>query len=161
MTLDQQTALPAGAVDDLLGEHETGVLTLARGDDPYAIPVSYGYDATDRRFYLRLVSTPESEKRRFLSSSPKARLVVYEREGERYRSVVADGRLEAVPREALTVERIEQYGAAKRPLFEMWADSRRDLDVELYELDPDTLSGRRVDLDRSADDSPHDSPGDG
>ena len=147
MTLAEQTELSEERVDEVLGAHQTGVLALARDDDPYAIPVSYGYDATERRVYLRLVSTPDSEKRRFLSSSPKARFVVYgERDGT-YRSVVVEGCLETVPHEELTVERIEQYGAAERPLFEMWGETRHDLDVELYELDPDTLSGRRVERD--------------
>jgi nitroimidazol reductase NimA-like FMN-containing flavoprotein (pyridoxamine 5'-phosphate oxidase superfamily) len=147
MTLAEQTELSEERVDEVLGAHQTGVLSLARNDDPYAIPVSYGYDATERRVYLRLVSMPDSEKRRFLTSSPKARFVVYgERDGT-YRSVVVEGCLQNVPREELTVERIEQYGAAERPLFEMWGETRRDLDVELYELDPDTLSGRRVERD--------------
>jgi len=147
MTLAEQTELSEEGVDEVLGAHQTGVLALARGDDPYAIPVSYGYDATERRVYLRLVSTPDSEKRRFLTSSPKARFVVYgERDGT-YRSVVVEGCLETVPREELTVERIEQYGTAERPLFEMWGETRHDLDVELYEFDPETLSGRRVERD--------------
>lgn len=151
MTLDAQTELPDSEVDALLGRHETGVLALARSDEPYAIPISYGYDSTHRRFYLRLVSTPESEKRRFLASSPQTRLVVYEEDGDVYRSVLAIGHLEEVAREDLTVEHIEQYGAAQRPLFEMWGDSRRDLDVRLYRLDPDELSGREVEFDRSMD----------
>jgi nitroimidazol reductase NimA-like FMN-containing flavoprotein (pyridoxamine 5'-phosphate oxidase superfamily) len=153
MTLDQQTELSEERVDAVLSDHESGVLTLARDDEPYAIPVSYGYDATERRLYLRLVSTPDGEKRRFLSSAPKARFVVYgERDGV-YRSVVAEGRLETVPRDELTVERIEQYGRAERPLFELWKETRHDLDVELYELDPDTLSGRRVERDSPPTDS--------
>lgn len=151
MTLDQQTELSPAETDSLLGRHETGVLALARGDTPYAVPISYGYDADRRAFYLRLVSTPESEKRAFLSSSPRGRVVVYEEDGDTYRSVIAVGRLEAVPREELTVEHIEQYGDAKRPLFEIWGESRADLDVRLYRFDPDELTGRRVVVDREGD----------
>lgn len=150
MTLDQETEMAPQELDEFLGAHETGVLSLARGDDPYAIPISYGYDATERTFYLRLVSTPESEKRQFLSSSPRARLVVYDERDGTYRSVVAAGELEPVPRDSLTVERIEQYGDAKRPLFEIWAEGKPDLEVELYELSPADLSGRRVEIDREA-----------
>lgn len=149
MTLDTQTELSAEETDALLGRHETGVLALARSDEPYAIPISYGFDSAERRFFLRLVSTPESEKRRFLASSPMTRLVVYEEDGDVYRSVLAIGHLEEIAREDLTVEHIEQYGDAKRPLFEMWGESRRDLDIRLYQLDPDQLSGRQVEFDRS------------
>lgn len=148
MALDQQTVLSDAKTDTILGRHETGVLSLAREDEPYAIPISYGYDADHRRFYMRLVSTPESEKRRFLSSAPHARLVVYEEEPVVYRSVVAAGTLEEISTDELTVEHIEQYGAAKRPLFEIWGESKPDLDIRLYRLTPDTLSGREVEIDR-------------
>lgn len=148
MALDRETRMSPEEMDALLGRHETGVLALARDDDPYAVPISFGYDTESRRFYLRLVSTPESEKRAFLSASPQTRLVVYEEDGDTYRSVVATGQLKAVDPSELTVERIEQYGEAKRPLFEIWGQEKPDLDIQLYELDPDHLSGRLVQLDR-------------
>lgn len=91
MALDQETELSTAETDALLGRHETGVLSLACDDEPYSIPVSYGYDADERRIYLRLVSTPESDKRRFLSSAPRAQLVVYEEADDTYRSVIAEG----------------------------------------------------------------------
>jgi nitroimidazol reductase NimA-like FMN-containing flavoprotein (pyridoxamine 5'-phosphate oxidase superfamily) len=147
MGLERQTELAPGETDALLADHETGVLSLARQDDPYAIPISYGYDADRRTFYLRLVSTPDSEKRAFLSSAPAARLVVYEEAEPTYRSVVATGTLREVPRDELTVADVEQYGDAKRPLFEIWGESKPDLDVKLYKLDPDTISGRHIELD--------------
>ncbi len=147
MSIDQEAEMSTEEIDTFLGNQETGVLSLARADTPYAIPISYGYDGTSRRFYMRLVSTPESEKREFLASAPEARLVVYDNEGATYRSVVAIGTLEAIPPSDLTAERIEQYGRAKRPLFEIWAESKPDLDIELYELAPDHLSGRRTEID--------------
>lgn len=147
MSLDLETEMSPGEVDTLLGRHETGVLSLARDDEPYAIPISYGYDTDARCFYLRLVSTPESEKRRFLASSPRTRLVVYEEDGGVYRSVVAAGELREVPRSELTVDHVVQYGDAKRPLFEVWGEPERDLDVGLYVLDPAELTGRRIEID--------------
>ena len=148
MSIDQEAEMTTGEIDAFLGSHETGVLSLARADTPYAIPISYGYDGVDKRFYMRLVSTPESEKHQFLASSPEARLVIYDEEGQTYRSVVAIGTLEAISPSDLTVDRIEQYGLAKRPLFEIWAEGKSELDIELYELAPDQLSGRRTDIER-------------
>ena len=148
MSINQEAEMTDAEADEFLSRHETGVLALAQTDEPYAIPISYGYDATARTIYMRLVSTPESEKRQFLASSPQARLVVYEQDEATYRSVVVVGALEVIPPEELTAERIEQYGTAKRPLFEIWAESKRDLDIEHYEQTPSTLSGRRVDIDR-------------
>lgn len=149
MVIDQETAMTDEEIDAFLGTHETGVLSLAREDDPYAIPISYGYDATDRVVYLRLVSTPDSEKGQFLDSSPSARLVVYDEHDETYRSIVALGILESIPPAELTPEQIAQYGDAKRPLFEIWGRDKQDLDIELYRLEPESLSGRRTDIDRT------------
>jgi nitroimidazol reductase NimA-like FMN-containing flavoprotein (pyridoxamine 5'-phosphate oxidase superfamily) len=151
MALEKQTEMTRSDTDALLGRHETGVLSLARDDDPYAIPISYGYDADDRTFYLRLVSTPDSEKREFLSSNPDARLVVYEEDEPTYQSVVVTGTLTEIPREEMTVEHVEQYGDAKRPLFEIWGESKPDLDIKLYELRADTISGRHIELSERHD----------
>ena len=151
MALEKQTEMTRSDTDALLGRHETGVLSLARDDDPYAIPISYGYDADDRTFYLRLVSTPESEKREFLSSNPDARLVVYEEDEPTYQSVVVTGTLTEIPRDEMTVEHVEQYGEAKRPLFEIWGEAKPDLDINLYELRADTISGRHIELSERHD----------
>lgn len=151
MSLDQATTLSRDETDAILSRHETGVLALARADEPYAIPVSYGYDAAEGQFFMRLVSTPDSEKRRFLASSPAGRLVVYEEEDPVYRSVLAAGTLDRIDREDLTVDHVEQFGEAKRPLFEIWGEGRPALEVELYVIDPETVSGREIRVDRSAD----------
>jgi len=151
MTLAQETSLSAERADAILGRHETGVLSLAQESDPYSIPVSYGYDPDSREFYLRLVSTPESEKRTYLASSPRARLVVYEEADPVYRSVVAAGVLREVARDDLTVDHVVQYGEAKRPLFEIWGESRQDLDVQLYTLVPEEISARRIEVDRASE----------
>ena len=148
MAIDRRTEMTAEETDAFLGRHETGVLALARTDEPYAIPVSFGYDADVRQFYMRLVSTPESEKRRFLGSEPEARLVVYEEEDDVYQSVVAIGPLDRIDPSELTTEDIQQYGAAKRPLFEIWPQQKGDLDIDLYRLRPETLSGRVIEVDR-------------
>ena len=150
MPLAEETEMTAAQIDTFLSRHETGVLSLAAGDEPYAIPISYGYDGDENTFYLRLVSTPQSEKRQFLASSPQARLVVYHEENsaETYRSVVANGVLEEIDPGELTVSDIEQYGSARRPLFEIWGASKTDLNIQLYKLDPDDMSGRRTDIDR-------------
>lgn len=143
MARDRRIGMSAEETDAFLGAHGTGVLSLARDDDPYAIPIAYGYDPSERRFYLRSVSTPDSDKRRFLGDDPQARLVVYE-DGEVYRSVVAAGPLVRVDPESLTAADVEQYGSAGRPLFEAWSESTDELDIELYRLDAATVNGRAV-----------------
>ena len=148
MATNSEVEMSASDVDAFLARHETGVLSLARGDVPYAIPVSYGYDDTSREVFVRLVSTVDSEKRAFLASEPDARLVVYEDDGGEYTSVVGVGSLERIDVDELTPETIAQYGETRRPLFEIWADGKPDLDIKLYRFDPDRLTGRRVTVDR-------------
>lgn len=147
MGLGQEAEMSREETDALLATHETGVLSLACDDEPYAIPTSYGYDAGERLFYIRLVCTPESEKSTFLSGAPTVRFVVYEENQQSYRSAVVSGTLEPIAREELTAEHVEQYGEAKRPLFEIWGGSRGDLDIQLYALRPENISGRHVELE--------------
>ncbi|MFC7072910.1 pyridoxamine 5'-phosphate oxidase family protein [Halovenus rubra] len=150
MSLAKETEMRREDIDEFVGNRETGVLTLAKKNEPYSIPISYGYDATDGTFYMRLVSTPESEKRTFLDSSPEIRLVIYDGTDDQtmYRSVVAAGTLEERTPEDLSVTEIEQYGEAKRPLFEIWGKGRDELDIKLYEFQPDTIEGRQTEIER-------------
>ncbi|CCQ37908.1 FMN-binding domain protein [Natronomonas moolapensis 8.8.11] len=143
MARDRRIGMSPDETDAFLGAHGTGVLSLARDDDPYAIPISYGYDPSERCFYVRSVSTPDSDKRRFLDGEPKARLVVYEA-GDVYRSVVAAGPLVRIDPESLTAADVERYGSARRPLFETWSEPTAELDIELYRLDAATVNGRAV-----------------
>lgn len=152
MSLAQETEMSAVEIDEFLSGTETGVLALADSGQPYSIPISYGYDADSETFYMRLVSTPDSDKRQFLSSEPRARLVIYEENDPqtRYRSVVANGTLEQIDPNEMSVEEIEQYGEARRPLFEIWGQGKDELDIKLYRLNPDELTGRRTDVDRES-----------
>jgi nitroimidazol reductase NimA-like FMN-containing flavoprotein (pyridoxamine 5'-phosphate oxidase superfamily) len=146
-----ETAMSDAEIDAFLGRNETGVLSLAREGEPYSVPVSYGYDATARTVYLRLVSTPGSRKRAFLDTDPAATLVVYD-EGDAdettYRSVVVAGTLAEINPDSLSVEQIQQYGEARRPLFEIWGQEKSDLDIRLYELVPAELTGRQTVVER-------------
>lgn len=150
MSLAQETEMAPEEIDEFLGSHETGVLSLAKEEQPYAIPISYGYDVESRRFYFRLVSRPNSEKRTFLDSTPQARIVIYDATEDEtvYWSVVAIGTLEEIDPNTMSVDDIEQYGRAKRPLFEIWGAEKDELDIQLYQLTPDTLEGRRTEIDR-------------
>jgi nitroimidazol reductase NimA-like FMN-containing flavoprotein (pyridoxamine 5'-phosphate oxidase superfamily) len=151
MLLDEETLLSDSEIDSFLSQHETGVISLAREGKSYAVPISYGYDGRHRQFYLRLVSNPESKKREFLKSTPHTRLVVYEADDPVYTSIVATGTLNEISRDELTPEHIEQYGEAKRPLFEIWGESLPALNVRLYQLDPDELSGRQAEMERNGE----------
>lgn len=151
MSLATETEMSRPEIDDFLSNTETGVISLAREDEPYSLPISYGYDADSGTFYMRLVSTPNSQKREFLGSEPHVRLVVYDEnsDGTRYRSVVAAGILDEIEPTEMSVEEIEQYGETRRPLFEIWGRDKEELDIQLYRFEPTELTGRRTEIDRS------------
>ena len=148
MATNSEAEMSPAEVDAFLSRHETGVLSLARDETPYAIPISYGFDTDSRTVFLRLVSTPDSEKREFIQSNPQARIVVHEEDGDEYGSVVGVGTLHRVDLDELTPETIAQYGDTRRPLFEIWADGKSDLDIGLYRFTPDRLTGRTVVVNR-------------
>jgi nitroimidazol reductase NimA-like FMN-containing flavoprotein (pyridoxamine 5'-phosphate oxidase superfamily) len=150
MAQTTETEMSADEIDDFLGRNETGVLSVALDGEPYSIPISYGYDVSIRTFYVRLVATPDSRKRRFFDAEPTVSIVVYDESDEEndagttYRSVVATGPLVEVDPETLSVEEIKQYGETRRPLFEIWNQERDELEIRLYEVVPAELSGRRT-----------------
>jgi len=84
------------AVDAVLDTADHGVLGLADGDEPYTIPVSFGYEAGD--IYFAFVRTdPDNEKFRFIADGKPARLLVTDIKARfDWRSVAVTGPVEAI-----------------------------------------------------------------
>lgn len=128
------------AIEEVLQRESDGVLTLADDDEPYGVPISYGYDGD--RFVFQLSRTEHGRKAAFIGSDAWACFVVYAKQPNRIvESVIATGKLQSIPeegeREAFTVLRDN----AEFPLDgDIWNDE--DDASELYELVPETLSGR-------------------
>jgi hypothetical protein len=131
------------AVDDFLGTGGTGVLALANADDSYAFPVSYGFDAADRVFYLRLAFHPDSEKRGYIGPDSAVSLVVAEETESGWVSVVARGHLRETGEAAIDSSVVEAIRRVDIPFFTVFDRPARDLDFELFRLTPETLTGHR------------------
>lgn len=129
-------------VDAFLAGGGTGVLSLARGDEPYATPVSYGYDRNLRSFFLRLGVEAATGKREFLESGGGARLVTYGPVEGGWTSVVAAGNLDPVDDEDLTVEVAEALRESELPLLAIWGDELEGVRFEIYRLAVEELTGR-------------------
>ena len=151
MTVDAQVVMDREEIDDFLGDRHVANLTLARGNQPYSVPITYAYDG--ERFYFRLILPPGSNKRRYLSERPAARLVVYEESPPRYRSVIADGTPKRVTRGDVDEATADGFGAMGRPLFELWREPTADLDIQCYVLEPAKLNGRRIDVEMPIDEN--------
>lgn len=127
--------------DAFLGTGGTGVISYAREGDqpPYAVPVSYGYDAAEETFYFRLAVGPSSEK-----GDLAGRAVTFVTHGEtdRYRSVVAAGRLEPTDQEGGETEAMEGLRRVHIPLHDVFGRAPSEIEFEFHRLVPDELTAR-------------------
>lgn len=83
-------------VEALLTVADHGVLGLATGDEPYTIPVSFGYDGGDV-FFAFVRTDPDSEKFEFVEDGKTARLLVTDIKARfDWQSVAVTGPVEAV-----------------------------------------------------------------
>lgn len=130
-------------IGHFLGPSGFGVLSLAADDDPYAVPVSYAFDAECSEFLLRLGHLGDSEKAEFLDESTRARLVVYD--GERPESVICDGDLREMDKTELTPHQIHVLGNGETPAFDLWDADLERLDVSVHCLENTDLTGRKPD----------------
>ena len=75
-------------IDDLLRRNYWGVLALSRSDEPYGVPIIYGYDGAEFVF----ASAP-GRKVDTLRVNPKVTLTIVEAEeyGKQWRSVIVSG----------------------------------------------------------------------
>lgn len=129
--------------DEFLGTGGTGVISLSTtgGEPPHAIPVSYGYDATETSFYFRLAVEPGSGKGDL--DGRAASFVAHGLADGAYRSVVADGRLERTTDESIATETLEGLERVRIPLVDIFGKPSAEVQFEFYRLDPERLTGRR------------------
>lgn len=131
------------AVIEFLDAGGTGVISLAAGDEPpVSRPVSYGFDAANRRFYFRLAVGPDSEKAPFLDDGAVSFVTYAEREAG-WQSVVATGHLVPVEESDLGGEVLEGLRRVHIPLYDVFGEDTRNVEFVFVRLDPDSLTGRR------------------
>lgn len=147
MTITQQAAMTEDEIYDFLADHQTAVMSVKGSKQPYAVPITYRFDPETETFYFRLVFPRGSTKREFLPDVPECWLVSYLEEDPLYQSVIAKGSPEEIREDDITPEIVSQLGKTSRPLFEMWKPSRANVDIRLYRMEAEELTGRRIDLD--------------
>jgi len=122
-----------------------GVLSLSDGDDSYAIPLYHHYE--DGSLFFRLGRTPGDRKGEYVEAVDTATYVVYEAEGppdaavDRGWSVLARGPIERLPDDHPAHDRPSP--SEEFPPLRLFDETRDDVDVALYELRPETLTGRQ------------------
>ena len=143
MSKVQSVELDDEEIDALLGTGGVGVISFADGDEPYSIPVSYGYDAGAESIYVRFGFAPESKKREFIDDGVVASLVVMAESMDGWQSVVARGPLRKVTEMALDSHAAESVRQVSIPFVTIYDRRASELEFELYRLEPDIISGRR------------------
>lgn len=133
--------MTAEEITAFISDHGTGVLALPAGEQPYAVPISYAFDAETGEFLLRLGHLEDNERDRYLDGPTAARIVVYDQPGPR--SIIADGTLVEVDKSELTPETVRVLGGGETPAFELWEQGKADLDVTIHRLIDTELTGRK------------------
>ena len=142
MTEHQSHAMDDNEIDALLGSGGTGVIAFADEDEPYAIPISYGYDDDTGAFYIRCGFTPDSEKRRFVDDGVTASLVITDDTGT-WQSVIARGSLTEIAEPAIEGGAAQSIRRMNIPYVTIHETPATAMEFELYRLDPESVTGRK------------------
>jgi len=132
-----------GERDGFLGDGGTGVLALDTGadDPPYAIPVSYGYDADEETFYFRLAVGSDREKGQLAGRS--ATFVAYGDEDGGWKSVVARGQLESTEDDDIATDTLDGLSRVEIPIVDIFGRPPGEVSFEFHRLVPASLTGRK------------------
>jgi nitroimidazol reductase NimA-like FMN-containing flavoprotein (pyridoxamine 5'-phosphate oxidase superfamily) len=143
MTGPDSIVMDESELDEFLGDGGTGVIAFSTtGEDPpHAIPVSYGYDATEGTFYFRLAVGPDSRKGDV--DGRAVSFVIHGSPDGAWQSVVAEGRLERTTDESIANETLQGLDRVRIPLFDVFDRPTGDVPFEFYRLVPEELTGRK------------------
>ena len=105
MTTDDRSErgieMTTAAVDRYLADSGHGTLSLAVDDEPYGVPMSFGYDG-DQLYLTGLTFGVESRKASMIEANRTVCLTSYEIESTHdWASVVVEGTLKSVPDEEI------------------------------------------------------------
>lgn len=75
-------SLDRDEIDDVLTRQGIGVLAMVDSEQPYAIPMSFGYDANRAVFPMQWGGGYDSRKSEAIESNPNVCLTVYEQDAE-------------------------------------------------------------------------------
>lgn len=135
-------------VEALLESSGWGVLSLADGDVPYSLPISYGYDG-DGVYFAFIASGPSNRKTEFVAEGTPARLLVTDvRARFDWQSVAVTGPVRAVDRDGTEWERLLE-SVSESPWFASYYEHAEGVeDIQGWRLDPEEKRGLEVRPDR-------------
>lgn len=138
--------LEKGEIEDVLIRQGIGILAMIDSEQPYAIPMSFGYEADQAVLPMQWGGGCESRKDRAIESNPNVCLTVYEQDTENepiWRSVLITGEIYEIPDEK--EQRAYASLAANAqfsPDLGVWGIPFEDVDFRLFGLDTKNCTGR-------------------
>ena len=134
--------LERAEIEAFLRQGFWGVLALAADDEPYGVPIIYGYD-DDGTFYI---ANGPGKKLEMLQKNPAATLTVVEVEdyGKKWRSVIVYGRIEVV--DAIP-EKLHAFNALRkqipRPATRL-SDAAKLAAARVVRIVPTEMTGKAI-----------------
>ncbi|WP_152041750.1 pyridoxamine 5'-phosphate oxidase family protein [Salinigranum salinum] len=138
------TDMDAIEIAEFLETQHTGVLSLAKDDDGYGIPVSFVYTDDDEGgpfVYFRLGYAPGSMKRRYIDASNYVSFIVCDETEDGWKSVIARGRLEEISARSLDAIIAEVVRGLDIPYFYVHDRPVENLNLTLVRLKISDLKG--------------------
>jgi nitroimidazol reductase NimA-like FMN-containing flavoprotein (pyridoxamine 5'-phosphate oxidase superfamily) len=121
-----------------------GVLSIAKDDRAYGIPVSFGYDESEGRFLFEFLNLGESKKQQFVSSSEEVTLTVYEyNDQQTWKSGIVTGTIHSIDAANLSERSVSSFALQAEDGAEevRWAEADK-LERQWYQLQPSAITGR-------------------
>lgn len=85
------------AIDDVLRDVGVGVLSMSADGVPYGVPLSFGYDGTDRLYFVFLGATSELRKETYAEQSDMASFTTFDINADgSWRSVIVSGSIDRI-----------------------------------------------------------------
>ena len=123
-------------IDEILVRQGIGVLAMTEGKQPYAIPMSFGYDSEKPVFPMQWGGGYDSRKNQAIESNPNVCLTVYEQDTEdksKWRSVIITGEIYEIPEKEEQQAYASIAANAQFPSdFEVWGIPLEDVEFRLF-----------------------------
>jgi nitroimidazol reductase NimA-like FMN-containing flavoprotein (pyridoxamine 5'-phosphate oxidase superfamily) len=138
--------LNSDEIDDVLIRQGIGVLAMVDNEQPYAIPMSFGYDSDQAVFPMQWGGGYDSRKNTAIDSNANVCLTVYEQDPEEeaiWRSIVITGKLYEIPEDQEQQAYASLAANAQfAPDLGVWGIPFEDVELRLFGLDTKNCTGR-------------------
>lgn len=137
----QATPMDALDIASFLEDHGTGVLALAKGNDAYAIPVSYTFEEDEEAIYFRMGFAAGSQKRKYLEETDHLSFVVYADTDDGWKSVLVEGTAEMLGVDSLDAAMVEAMQGLDIPYYQVHERPATDVQFRIVRVTPTRMSG--------------------